>query len=81
MTVTNSLPSAGRILLYRLRQNDEPHGLRVAEADAAGCLHLAVVNSLNTGADDLGDVRAAVEAHCDDACGKARKVRNPRNIR
>ena len=81
MTVTNSLPSAGRMLLDRLRQHDEAHSLTVAEADAARGLHLPDVHGLYAGTNDLGDVGAAVDAHGNDTCGKTRKVRDPRNVR
>ena len=71
----------GENVLDRLRQHDEAHSLAVAEADAARGLHLPDVHGLHAGTNDLGDVGAAVDAHGDNAGGKTRKVRDPRNVR
>ena len=70
----------GQDILDCLRQNNQAHRLAGRESHAARCLGLAVVDRLNARADDLCDIRAAVHAHGNNAGGKARKVRNPRNI-
>ena len=50
----------GEYGLERLRHDDVPEALRLAQSEAARRLALPRVNGLDAGADDLGDVGRAV---------------------
>mgnify|MGYP005930283183 CR=1 FL=1 len=64
------IAEGGENIADSLRQNHKAHGLSAAEANAPGGLHLSAVHSLNTGADDLRHIGAAVHAHSHDTGGE-----------
>ena len=51
---------------HPLRDDDQPHPLPVAHAERAASLHLAALDTLNAGSEDLTDIGACNQAERDD---------------